>query len=83
MTGSALYIYVALITLAAIALVVLILKTSAKNRQLSPIAGLSFVILLAGIVFGDEQWLGYGLMAVGISLAVLAITRINIQKRKK
>ena len=83
MTGSAVFIYVALIILAAITLVVLILKTSAKNRQLSPLAGLSFVILLAGIIFGDEQWYGYGLMAVGISLALLAISRINKLKRKR
>jgi len=83
MTGSALYIYVALIILAAIALVVLILKTSAKNRQVSSLAGLSFVIILAGIVFGDEQWFGYGLMVVGILLAVLAIIRINKLKRRK
>ncbi|HSN60265.1 MAG TPA: hypothetical protein VLR49_04995 [Ferruginibacter sp.] len=50
---------------------------------MSPLAGLSFVIMLAGIIFGDEQWYGYGLMAVGISLAILAISRINKLKRKK
>jgi hypothetical protein len=41
--------------------------------------GLSFVFVIAGIVFGDDRLIGYGLIGVGIILAVVDI----IMKSKK
>lgn len=41
-----------------------------KEKKLSPLAGLSAAFIVAGIFFGNNRRLGYGLLAVGIVLAV-------------
>ena len=54
-------------------------KKNKKQKRLSPLAGLSFVFVIAGIVFGDDRLIGYSLIGVGIVLAVVGI----IMKSKK
>lgn len=35
--------------------------------------------VLSGILFGEERWLGYGLMGIGVTLAVVD-TIINLKE---
>jgi len=64
------------VAIAIIALFVLMLIRQKQNRgseskALTPLTGLAFACIVAGIMFGDERWLGYGLMGVGVVLAVI------------
>jgi len=75
--------YVAIIIIAAIAGVILIVKTSAKNRKPTPLAGLAFVLVIAGILFGADKWLSFGLMGLGVVMAIFDIIRNKKLKRRK
>jgi chromate transport protein ChrA len=73
------YIAISIIALLIIAALVFFVKKNKKQKKLSTLAGLSFVFVIAGIVFGDDIIIGYGLIGVGIILAVVDI----IMKSKK
>jgi len=51
-----------------------------KEKKLSKLAGLSFAFIIAGIIFGDDRLVGYGLIGVGVILAIIDI--IEKSKRK-
>jgi chromate transport protein ChrA len=73
------YIAISIIALLIIATLVFFVKKNKKQKRLSTLAGLSFVFVIVGIVFGDDRLIGYGLIGVGIILAVVDI----IMKSKK
>jgi hypothetical protein len=73
------YIAISIIALLIIAALVFFVKKNKKQKRLSTLEGLSFVFVIAGIVFGDDRLIGYGLIGVGIILAVVDI----IMKSKK
>jgi hypothetical protein len=50
-----------------------------ESLKLTPIAGLAFASILAGIFFGSERWLGYGLIGLGVILSVIDIV-IKLRK---
>jgi hypothetical protein len=65
------YIIVAIVVLAVIAMLVFVVGKKATGRQLTPFASLAFAFVLAGILFGENGVVGYGLMAIGVVLAVV------------
>ena len=73
MNFSPVYILIAIVALAAIAVIVFVIMPAGQQRKLSPLAGLSFGLVIAGILFGEERWLGYSLMGIGVLLAVMDI----------
>jgi hypothetical protein len=79
MENSAWYVLIAIIILALVAALVFLLpgKTT-KNRKLTPLAGLAFGFILAGIFFSDEsgeRMFGFGMIGIGVILAVIDIVR--------
>ena len=80
MNTSQIYIAVSIAVLAIVALLVFIIRKNRKENRLTPLAGLAFAFVLAGILFGDDRFIGYGLLGVGVILAV--IDMINRSKRK-
>ncbi len=72
------YILAALIVLAVIAVVVVSVRRGEWRSHLTPLASLAFAFILAGILFSGSRFIGYGLMAVGVLLAVA-----DILNRKK
>jgi len=75
MSASFVYIVISIAAIAAVALLVFLVsgkKKDNKNR-LTPLAGLAFSFVTAGIIFGDDRLIGYGLMGFGIVLAVIDI----------
>jgi amino acid transporter len=67
------YIILAIIVLLIVAaLVFFVGKNKSKNR-LTPLAGLAFGFILAGILFGENRILGYSLLGIGVILAVIDI----------
>lgn len=71
------YIVVAVIVLAGVAVLVFRIRGGNENR-LTPLAAVAFSFVIAGIAFGDTRALGYSLMGVGVALAVADIL---IQRR--
>ena len=69
------YIILSLVFLATIALLVFFIgrKKGEAGKPLSPLAGIAFAFILAGLFFGENQLVGYGLMGIGIVLAVIDI----------
>jgi hypothetical protein len=69
------YIAAAIVVLMVIALLVFFTSKNSKETRLSPLASLAFGFILAGILFADNGLIGYGLIGVGVLLAVLDIFR--------
>jgi len=80
MGTSQIYILISVVVLLIIAILVIFLKKNKKQKQLTPLTGLAFGFILAGIVFGDNRWVGYGLMGTGVLLAIIDMI---IKLRKK
>ncbi|AAM07011.1 TPA: hypothetical protein HA338_07060 [Methanosarcina acetivorans] len=77
---SQFYIITSIVILAIIALLVFFVKKNKKERKLTPLAGLAFGFVLAGIIFGDDRLIGYSLMGFGIILAVIDIIKKSKEK---
>jgi len=73
MNSSNIFILIAILALGIIALLAYIVDPTHKSRKISPLTGLSFAFVIAGIFFGAERWLGYSLIAVSIILAIADI----------
>jgi hypothetical protein len=75
MNSSQIYIAISIIILAAIAVLVFFVNEDKKGKKLTPLAGLAFAFVLAGIVFGDDRLIGYSLIGVGVIIAVVDIIK--------
>ena len=75
MSISQMYIAIAILALLVIALLVFFAGKHRKKNNITPLAGLAFAFVLAGMVFGENRWIGYSLMGIGVLLAVIDIFR--------
>lgn len=85
MNSSQVYLEISVVVLLVIfALFFFVQKRNkdTKSYKLSPLAGLSFSFILAGIIFGEDRLIGYGLMGVGVILAVIDIV-IKFREKKE
>ena len=73
MDTSTAYIATAIVALAIVAVLVFMVRGSKRENRLTPLAGLAFALVAAGIVFGDDRLIGYGLMGGGVVLAIVDI----------
>jgi hypothetical protein len=73
MTISQSYILISIVVLAIIVLLVFFVARRGGGGRLTPLAGLAFAFVLAGLFFGENRLLGYGLMGVGVILALIDI----------
>jgi len=71
MNTSQIYTAVSIITLAVIAFLVFFVSKNKKEKRLTPLASLAFSFVVAGILFGENRVIGYGLIGVGVLLAVM------------
>jgi amino acid transporter len=70
---SVAYIAVSIVVLIIVAILVFFVSKGKRRTKLTPLAGLAFGFVLAGILFGDDRLIGYGLMGVGVVLAIVDI----------
>jgi len=75
MNASQITIAVSIVILAVVALLLYRKGWRKEQKGLTPIAGLAFGFILAGIVFSEERFISYGLMGVGVVLAIVDITK--------
>lgn len=73
------YIIIGIVTLAIVAGLLIFIKKMRPESKLSPIAGLALACIISGIVFGESRLVGYGLMGIGVLIALVDI----INKFKK
>ena len=71
MNPAQIYILIAIIVLAIIFLIRYFLFKKREVKRLSPLTSLAFGFVLAGIFFGSNRFLGYGLIGVGVILAII------------
>jgi hypothetical protein len=64
-----------LIAIVILAILVIVLVVEGKQMKTSPTwwAFLAFPLIIAGIVFGENRFIGYGLIGAGILLAFIDI----------
>ena len=75
MNMSQIYIAVSIIALAIVALLVFFAAKRQKGKRLTQLAGLAFGFVLAGILFGDDRFIGYSLLGIGVILSVIDMFR--------
>ncbi len=73
-----LFIFIAIIVLLVVAILVFFVSQNRAENHLTPMAGLAFGFIVAGILFSGVRILGYGMMAAGVIIAV-----VDIFKRPK
>ena len=69
MSISQIYITTCIVVLAVIVLLVLLVSKNKKAGSLTPLTGIDFGFILAGLLWGENRSIGYGLMGVGVILA--------------
>lgn len=75
MNMSLAYIGIAIGALIILGMLAYATAKSGRPGRITPLASLAFAFVLAGVLFGQEQLLGYGLIAVGVILALIDIVR--------
>jgi len=73
MNTSQIYIIISIVVLAIITIFAIFLNKAKKKKKVSKLAGLAFAFILAGILFGNDRLIGYGLMGIGVIIAVVDI----------
>ncbi len=67
------YLATALVVLAIIVMIIFWIRR--KEYRVSPLISLAFAFVVAGILFGENRLMGYGLMVVGIIRGVVEWVR--------
>ncbi len=73
MTASLAFVAISIAVLAIVAILVFLVRGKRVENRITPLAGLAFAFAVAGIILGEERLIGYGLMGIGIVLAVADI----------
>jgi len=68
---SQIYIIIVIVVLAIIALLVFFVGKNKKKNKLTPLTGLAFGFIIAGICFVDHRWASYSFFGTAIVLAVI------------
>jgi len=70
---SLLYIVISIASLLLLVILAIVTLRSGRPNRITPLAGLAFALILAGILFGQDRFVGYGLIGLGVVLAFLDI----------
>jgi ribose/xylose/arabinose/galactoside ABC-type transport system permease subunit len=73
MNSNIAYILFAIVVLYIIAVVILRFSKVKNVQKISPIGGLAFAFVLAGLVLGQNRVVAYSLLGIGVALAIVDI----------
>jgi hypothetical protein len=73
MNASPIYVVISIAVLAIVAILVSSTRKGGEVQRFTPLAGLAFAFVLAGILFGSDRLIGYSLLGIGVVLAVVDI----------
>lgn len=74
MNNSQFYILISIIVLAVI-MVILAAIRKKMGKPLSRLAALAFAFIMAGIIFGEDRMIGYSLIGIGVTFAIVDIIK--------
>ncbi len=80
MTPSQIYILISILALLIIAVLVFVAYKNKKEQKITPLTGLAFGFVLAGIIFGEDRLIGYGLLGIGVILAIVDMIKKKAAK---
>ena len=69
------YIALSIVVLLVITILLVWVGRKRQESRLTPLAGIAFAFVVAGAVFGSNRLIGYGLMGVGVVLALVDLYR--------
>jgi hypothetical protein len=64
---------IALVAIVAVAVFIFLVGKNKQENRLTPLAGLAFGFIVAGLMFGENRFLGYAFLLIGIIVAVIDI----------
>jgi len=80
MNSATVYIIFSILGIAVVAVLLFFVNRKRQTNHLTPLAGLAFSFVTAGIIFGENRLVGYSLMGFGV---ILAVIDIFARRRKK
>lgn len=80
MSSAQLYILAVIVMLALIAGLKAVFIRKKSTARISRLAGLAFVLIIAGVAFSDHRLLGHSLIGGGVALALVDMVRQWRQK---
>jgi len=75
MNTSQIYVAIAIVALAVVAIVLFIIRRNKPREELSRLGAFALMLVIAGVIFGPTQPLGYSSMTIGGILAVIDIVK--------
>lgn len=81
MEASQIYISIAILALLIIIIAVFLVRKNKKREKLTPLTIIALVFVLAGPFFGDNRLIAYGLIGIGLLLAVIDIIKKSRKKK--
>ena len=72
-SASQAYATIAIIAFLLVGVALFFVIKGGKHKRLSPMAGVALAFVGAGVVFGEDRLVGYGLLGIGMALAVADI----------
>jgi hypothetical protein len=76
MTAAELYIALSLVILAIIALAAMYTRISKRPKHPpSKLAMVAIMLVISGIIFGENRYIGYSLLGAGVLLSILDILK--------
>lgn len=75
MNAAQVYIVVALVVMVVIAVLLYAFTKDKRAHKVHPLTGLAFALILAGMLFRENQIFSYGLMGAGIIAAVIDMVK--------
>jgi amino acid transporter len=82
MNSSQIYLAISIVVLFIVAILFFLISRKRQEATFTPLSGLSFGFIIAGIIFGDDRLIGYGLLGVGVVLAVVDMVRRLMKKQE-
>jgi amino acid transporter len=79
-TTSTSYILISILVFLIVAVLVFFISHNRQENHLTPMAGLAFGFIVAGVMFGENCVIGYGLMGIGLIISVVDIIRGSRKK---
>ena len=73
MPAGTIFLILSILALVTIVAFVFLIKRSPERKRLSPLTGVAFAFIIAGMLFEDNRFIGYALLGVGIIISVLDI----------
>ncbi len=73
MDASQIYLVIAILSFLVIALIFFLMRGKKQTKTTSTLTYLAFIFVIFGIVFGENRYVGYSLMGVGVAIAIVDI----------